>query len=557
MKIFSKVFLRLFKPRIRQLSSWNSDDLFTYTSGRFLFNEEVRRSERFVRFDVNALAAVICRCANRSRSELTSITKLAEGGFNRILQATFSDGYAVLARIPYRTTIPKHYAIASEAATLGLLYARGIPVPKVLGYSSDSKNSVGTEYLLLEKLNGTPLGDQWFTMDNKTRVKIMRQIVNVEKQWMSIELPASGSLFYLKDLQPPDFAIPLSEQPTSDQIVVGPTAQLQWWYEHRSSLTVNRGPWKTFRECFEAPAKREIEFCERFGKPRLHIERYLRELHHFKEMSPTVHASLLAEVLMLISQLDLPPSHPFSRPVLRHPDFSPNNILINDSHDIVGVIDWQHAVALPLCLCAGIPDHFQNWGDPLSESLAKPELTLPENFDTLSEEEQERIQESMRKRLVHFYYAAMTLKQLPDHFDALRTNGAMLRAKLFNRAGAPWEGDSLSLRHTIIQVCTCWPLPYDDTPRELGPCPVQYSEEQRNDFISQYNQEQEKLEELSDIRAHIGIDSQGWVPDDDHLAQAKAIAQSIKAGLLAHSETDIERIALQQHFPFDDHDERA
>ncbi|KAI1937162.1 hypothetical protein LOZ66_004079 [Ophidiomyces ophidiicola] len=151
----------------------------------------------------------------------------------------------------------------------------------------------------------------------------------------------------------------------------------------------------------------------------------------------------------------------------------------------------------------------------------------------------------------------MTLKQLPDHFDALRTNGAMLRAKLFNRAGAPWEGDSLSLRLTIIQVCTCWPLPYDDALRELGPCPVQHSEEQRNDFISQYNQEQEKLEELSDIRAHIGIDSQGWVPDVDHLVQAKAVAQSIKAGLLAHSATDIERIALQQHFPFDDHDEKG
>jgi RIO-like serine/threonine protein kinase len=49
-----------------------------------------------------------------------------------------------------------------------------------------------------------------------------------------------------------------------------------------------------------------------------------------------------------------------SRPTLRHPDFSPINILVHTSNDVVEIIDWQHAVILPLCLCAGIPDHFQN-----------------------------------------------------------------------------------------------------------------------------------------------------------------------------------------------------
>jgi len=119
-----------------------------------------------------------------------------------------------------------------------------------------------------------------------------------------------------------------------------------------------KGPGETFLGCFEAPVKREIEFCKRFGKSRLHVERYLRELHQFKEMSPTVHIQLLSDYLKLAPSLEISSSHRFSRPVLRHPDFSPNNILVNSSSDIVGIIDWQHAVALPLCLCAGIPDHF-------------------------------------------------------------------------------------------------------------------------------------------------------------------------------------------------------
>jgi len=196
-----------------------------------------------VQFDVDALPTAICRAVSRPVSDLA----LAEGGFNRVLQTTFNDDYAVIARIPYHTTVPKYRAVASEAATLDLLRSRGVPVPKVLGYSPDHTNPVGTEYLLLEKLDGTPLSDQWFTMDNKTRVKITRQIVDVEKQFMSISLPASGSLSYRRDLGESEFAIPLSEQSASDQIVVGPTAQFEWWYRERALLDVDRGPCTSFR----------------------------------------------------------------------------------------------------------------------------------------------------------------------------------------------------------------------------------------------------------------------------------------------------------------------
>jgi aminoglycoside phosphotransferase (APT) family kinase protein len=140
---------------------------------------------------VDALARVACNSVGRRLNAVASITKLSEGGFNRVLQITFNDGYAILARLPYKTTVPKHHAVASEAATLALLRAHGVPVPKVLAYSPDQTNGVGTEYMLLERLGGTPLSAQWFSMDTKTRVKIMRQIVDMERRFMSIHFPAS------------------------------------------------------------------------------------------------------------------------------------------------------------------------------------------------------------------------------------------------------------------------------------------------------------------------------------------------------------------------------
>jgi aminoglycoside phosphotransferase (APT) family kinase protein len=216
-----------------------------------MFNEEIRLAERQIQFDVNALAETVCRSVKRPRSDLGSISKLAEGGFNRILQVKFKDSYAVIVRIPYQSTVPKCRAVASEAATLDWLYSHGLPVPQVLGYSPTQTNPVGTEYLLLEKLEGVPLSDQLFTMDNKARVKVMRQIVDIEKRLMGLSVPASGSLYYQRDLEKSDSFIPIPDQTTKNQIVVGPSTRLEWWYRERSLLDVDRGPCEYYLSNFE------------------------------------------------------------------------------------------------------------------------------------------------------------------------------------------------------------------------------------------------------------------------------------------------------------------
>ncbi|KAL4929902.1 kinase-like protein [Aspergillus undulatus] len=450
MEAFSRLLPRVSKSKARAIT----------LQAQSPFNEHIRRAERHVPFDVGALSSIVCKPVSRSTTELASIDKLAEGGFNlnHVLELSFKDDYSVLARIPFKSTVPKHYAVASEAATLDLLRSYGIPASRVLTYSSGPSNPVGTEYPVLEKLDGRPLSDQWFTIDNKTRVKIMKQVVQVESRLMSARFPASGSLKH--DL---------------DDIVVGPTAQHEWWYKERALLGIIHGT--DYRSAFEAPAIREIEFCKQFGRPRPHIELYLRELYPFQMLSPSPHVRLLLDYLRLSAHLELAQDHPFSRPTLRHPDISPNNILVNASNDISGIIDWQHAAILPLCLCAGIPEYFQNWGDPISETLAEPDVELPENSQDLSHYEQENTLETRRRRL-YMYKVAYTT-------DA----------------------------------------------------------------------EEEKMQELSEMRDVVGTDAQGWVPDDEHLERAKSVIQKIKDGLLQELKTDLERTAIVRHFPFDDHDE--
>lgn len=246
----------------------------------------------------------------------------------------------------------------------------------------------------------------------------------------------------------------------------------------------------------------------------------------------------------------------FSRPTLRHPDFSPSNILVNDDNDIVGLIDWQHSAALPLCLCAGIPKHFQNWGDPISEALKAPETKLPANFTSLDPDQQQSVRETMRKRLVHFYYGAVTLKKSEDHLDALRDENVMLRAKLYDRASAPWEGDSLTLEHALVQAQGKWPLPVKgSTIAQPGECPLKYSAERIRTCFEKVKEEEDRLQDLDEMREMLGTDALGWVEDDEHLAKAIAMKDAMKAALLDECSTESERVAVRDHFPFDDHEE--
>lgn len=59
------------------------------------------------------------------------------------------------------------------------------------------------------------------------------------------------------------------------------------------------------------------------------------------------------------------------------------------------------------------------------------------------------------------------------------------------------------------------------------------------------------------MRELIGTDALGWVSDEDELNRCRVIIQSIKNGLGEHSSTEMEKIAVLYHFPFDDHEENS
>jgi len=180
-------------------------DFYRYSGGRWLWDEELQLQERYKRFNVPELKRIAARSIGAQAC--VSMTKLAEGGFNKVFRLVMDDGSIVIARVPNPNTGPPFKTTASEVATmdfvcylvnsnmaalkliLGIFQARTvleIPVPKVLSWSGEPENPVESEYILMEEATGSQLGEVWDKMELHNKLKIVDDIVAIEKKFLSL-----------------------------------------------------------------------------------------------------------------------------------------------------------------------------------------------------------------------------------------------------------------------------------------------------------------------------------------------------------------------------------
>lgn len=235
-----------------------NEHLFSYTSGRFLFNEDRRLHERHVEFNVEAFKELAAQGVGPGHGKVTNLTKLAEGGFNRVFLLAMEDGFEAIAKIPYKIALPTHRATASEAATLELLWSKGIPVPRLYGYSASADNPAGVEYILMEKANGVPIEAKWLSMTRRERHGLASSFVDIEKKLFDLPFSAVGSIYFKRDL-PTNLQMPLYPETherdgASESFCIGPIADYMFSHGKRAGLDIYRGPcmsisWMTGRNC--------------------------------------------------------------------------------------------------------------------------------------------------------------------------------------------------------------------------------------------------------------------------------------------------------------------
>lgn len=189
----------------RKMADSGFEDFYRCTSGRWLWAEEARLRERYKKFNVPGLEQIAAEASGAQTC--VSITKLAEGGFNKVFQLSMDNGSVVIARIPNPNVGPASKVIASEVATMDFVSFRlwlriirqaklmrveqvrnivGIPVPKVLAWDGGRSNIAESEYILMEPAKGTQLEELWSEMHLEDKLKVVDDVVAMQLKLQSI-----------------------------------------------------------------------------------------------------------------------------------------------------------------------------------------------------------------------------------------------------------------------------------------------------------------------------------------------------------------------------------
>ncbi|KAJ5799715.1 kinase-like protein [Penicillium psychrosexuale] len=476
----------------------------------FFYNEDLRLRERYVEFSQDGLLREIERHLGPSHGHPIHITKIAEGGFNRVFLSTMEDGLEVIVKIPYPITGPKHYATASEAASMQYLRSKGIPVPKMYGYSSSDTNPARVEYIIMEKASGVGLETRWLSMSKREQHKLASSFVEIEKKLFDLPFRSIGSIYFKKDapveLQAALYIASAEKCEDSEIFCIGPTADYMFWHGRRAGLNLRRGPWNDPKDYLLSVAQKEIEWTQRS----------------------------------------------LNRPTLRHPDLNPNNIFVSpDSGAISCIIDWQHTTIEPRLLVAGYPRTFENPDAEETPHLEEP--SLPPEYETLPADKKVEADELQRRRLISYYYRIFNGHLNKAHLEALRDPILLPRQHLVDRAGRQWSGNLMTLKGALVRMADYWPHLSDI---EGIPCPVRFTDAELDGFY-----EQEKLwfninKVVDHWREQIGVTSEdGWV-SNEHFEEAVRKSAELESSLIAIAEGDKEDIdLLRKGWPFRDRDE--
>lgn len=222
----------------------SQDEFFRYTSGRWIRDESAQLSERYLKFDVNALKqAAVDACPGAS--SVTKMAKLPEGNFNKVFLIQLDNGHEVIARLPNPNAGATTLVTASEVATMEFVRTRlQVPVPRILKWCCEKQATpVGAEYIIMEKAAGVETYLVWGELSPPQKMAFVKAVAQMESKIAASHFAASGSLFFRDDSGISwNRGLKMSTVGVDDDFVVGPTVSLSLWEGERATMKLDRGP---------------------------------------------------------------------------------------------------------------------------------------------------------------------------------------------------------------------------------------------------------------------------------------------------------------------------
>ncbi|KAK8164187.1 hypothetical protein IWX90DRAFT_478826 [Phyllosticta citrichinensis] len=533
-----------------------NQELFEYTSARWMFNQKQRLSERRNVFNVPEFKKLAAQSINQKAADVVSFKKLADGGNYRLFRITMRDGFELVGRIPYAMVVPKDLAVSSEVATMDYLRLNGLPIPKVFGYSATSKNAAGTEYIFMELVAGTCLQNLWIDdLPQKDKLDFVEKLVELESRILALEFPASGSLYYSKDLEAEVRRIDVQTPNSSKggRFCVVPDTDLALWFGKRAELDADRGPYRDPVSVLNAGAKKEIAFLKQFGRPIFPCLRIYREFFNYQKRTPAQHLEVLKKYLQITPYL-VSHDEALTMPALRQHHLSADSIMVSLNLEITGLLGWWDCSIRPLFLQCGVPDKFKdddcldlsikvaegNEVGEIDQSLLAPAIALPLSY---------------------------------------------LRRRLFGDASKPWFGDDYPLTLQLIRAQLQWHRLACTNPKNCETCLLNFTaakDARYQEFLSKrmsaspavdneleeitieseieqnrkiYDNRCETDGNFNEIAPYLGFSEYDGMVNVENQEEAKKRLDLLKYMGLAEAADEKERALDEEHWAFQDFDE--
>ncbi|KAK0112105.1 hypothetical protein ONS96_001364 [Cadophora gregata f. sp. sojae] len=529
----------------------NSDDIFNYTRGRFVCDEEYEMAQRQVRFDVNELARIATEAVGAK--SCVSVEKYPEGVYNKAMLLTMDDGSRVVAKVPNPNAGRPHFTTASEVATMDFVRnVLGTPVPRVLAWSSTAQeNPVGAEYIVMEKVPGIELERVWPSMKIADRFTLVKAIAGFQKAWTSVSFQQFGGLYYSNNLEKGTgnellYTDANGVNVTDAKFAIGPTTARESIDYRRATIEFDRGPWKTLEDYHAAIGRREIACISQLSSlPKSPItlcgpgtyqptrDRKLKALHCY---------------LKLIKFL-LPIDGSVGSSHLWHSDLHVANIFVNPSNptEIVGIIDWQSTELAPL-YCHARQPHIIDYDGPSVHGLERPQP--PKDIEKLdgNAKAKKQAQDLYLQQSLCSLYNTFTHHHNPRLYAALEFQQTTSYLLLLLARNLLVDGEASYLSQ-VAELEATW----DTFPNARNSTyPFTFSEKERQEMKADVESVARGMEAMRSIRESIGelFPEQGIVRADQYEDTLNALEQMKDQVMDEFASNEQEREVWRREWPF-------
>lgn len=103
---------------------------------------------------------------------------------------------------------------------------------------------MGAEYIIQEKASGVKLGTLWYQWPREAKLKLITQVVDIEKALMKIPFSKLGSVYFKEDLR----SLAGNAQDLEgiseylERFAIGPLTSTDLWTDAGKDMKIDRGP---------------------------------------------------------------------------------------------------------------------------------------------------------------------------------------------------------------------------------------------------------------------------------------------------------------------------